>query len=40
MMPQAAAIINGEKLSDALLSIFSQYEVVKQKAPSLVVREK
>jgi hypothetical protein len=40
MSPQAATIIKGEKLSDALLAIFSQCEVVKQKSPSLVVREK
>jgi hypothetical protein len=40
MTPQAAVIIKGEKLSNALLSIFSQCEVVKQKTPSLVVREK
>jgi hypothetical protein len=41
MAPEAAVIIKGEKpLSDALLAIFSQCEVVKQKAPSLVVREK
>lgn len=40
MAPQAATIIKGEKLSDALLAIFSQCEVVKPKAPSLVVREK
>jgi hypothetical protein len=35
-----AVIIKGEKLSNGLLAIFSQCEVVKQKAPSLVVREK
>jgi hypothetical protein len=40
MSPQAAVIIKGEKLSNGLLAIFSQCEVVKQKAPSLVVREK
>jgi hypothetical protein len=40
MSPQAANIIKGEKLSDALLAMFSQCEVVKQKSPSLVVREK
>jgi hypothetical protein len=40
MSPEAAVIIKGEKLSTGLLAIFSQVEVVKQKAPSLVVREK
>jgi hypothetical protein len=40
MMPQAAAIIKGEKLSDALLAIFSQCEVVKPNSPVLKVREK
>ena len=40
MMPQAAVIINGEKLSTALLSLYSQCQVVKPKTPSLVVREK
>jgi hypothetical protein len=40
MSPEAATIIKGEKLSNGLLAIFSQCEVVKQKAPSLTVREK
>ena len=40
MSPQAPGVIRSEKLSDALLAMFSQYEVVKQKAPSLVVQEK
>ncbi len=38
MAPQASVIVKGEKLSDGLLAIFSQVEVVKQKSPSLVVR--
>jgi hypothetical protein len=32
--------IKGEKLSAALLSLYSQCQVVKPKSPSLVVREK
>jgi hypothetical protein len=40
MSPQAATIIKGEKLSDALLAIFSQCEVVRQKSPSLVVSQR
>jgi hypothetical protein len=40
MAPQAAVIIKGEKLSNALLAIFSQCEVIKPRAPSLAVREK
>jgi hypothetical protein len=39
MSPEARVIIKGEKLSNGLLAIFSQCEVVKQKAPSLLVRE-
>lgn len=38
--PDAARIIKGEKLSTALLSLYSQCQVVKPKSPSLVVREK
>jgi hypothetical protein len=40
MSPQTPGVIRSEKLSDALLAMFSQCEVAKQKAPSLVVREK
>lgn len=40
LAPEAAVIIKGEKLSVALLSLYSQCQVVKQKAPSPVVREK
>jgi hypothetical protein len=40
LAPEAALVIKGTKLSNALLSLYSQCQVVKQKAPSLVVREK
>ncbi len=40
LAPEAAVVIKGTKLSNALLSLYSQCQVVKQKAPSLVVREK
>jgi hypothetical protein len=36
----AGAIIKGEKLSRPLLALYAQCQVVKQKAPSLFVREK
>ena len=40
LAPEAAVVIKGTKLSNALLSLYSQCQVVKQKAPSLVVRGK
>jgi hypothetical protein len=40
MSPNAALIIKGSKLSKPLLALYSQCQVVKDKAPSLVVREK
>lgn len=40
MVPEAAVIIKGSKLSKPLLALYSQCQVVKDKAPSLVVREK
>jgi hypothetical protein len=40
MSPNAAAIIKGSKLSKPLLAFYSQCQVVKDKSPSLAVREK
>jgi hypothetical protein len=40
MSPQAAVIVKGSKLSEPLLALYSQCQVVKDKAPSLAVREK
>jgi hypothetical protein len=40
LMPGATEIIKSEKLSNPLLALYSQCEVVKPKTPSLSVREK
>jgi hypothetical protein len=40
LAPEAATIIRGEKLNKALLSLYSQCQVVKPKSPVLQVREK
>jgi hypothetical protein len=38
--PEASMIIKGEKLSEPLLALYSQVQVIKDKTPSLQVREK
>lgn len=38
--PQASEIVRGEKLSDKLRSLFAKCQVVKERSPSLQVREK
>jgi hypothetical protein len=38
--PQASEIVRGEKLSDKLRSLFAKCQVMKERTPSLSVREK
>lgn len=40
LSPEAPAIIKGEKLSQPLLALYSEVEVINPKSPSLQVREK